>query len=80
MIKKYKFIYVKLGNAWQPWEKDGEFYEGGFVLDWAAEKMGFGQLTFYNKGDITECSTECMSKGFVKEALNFFYNNLKLVK
>jgi hypothetical protein len=78
MEKEYKFVYVRLSGTWQPWEKDGRKYDGGFTLDWAAENIGFGQLTFYNRPDETECYTECMSGAFVKAALDHFFTEMKL--
>jgi len=77
-MKEYKFIYVKLGDCWQPWEKDGEQYDGGFTLDWAAEGIGFGQLTFFKRADGCECYTECMSSEFVRAALDHFFKEMKL--
>lgn len=77
-MKKYKFMYVKLGDTWDPWEKDGRSNDGGFCLDWGAEDIGFGQLTFYKKDGKTICLTECMSEEFVKQAIDYFANSIKL--
>ena len=77
-MSKYDFLYVKLGNTWEAWEKDGRGNEGGFVLNWAAEGIGFGQLTFFKRGEETECYTECMSDEFVKAVIDYFFKEMKL--
>ena len=77
--KEYKFEYVMLGDSWQSWESDGGEMPAGFVLNWSAYDIGFGQLTFYRHGDKTECYTECMSPEFVKATLDHFFDSLVLV-
>jgi hypothetical protein len=58
-----KFVYVKLSED-QPM--------GGFILDWGAEKVGFGQITFYVKKKRLVCDTETMGPRFVKAAMLHF--------
>lgn len=70
--KKYDFLYVKLGYAFD--NQTGQ----GFVIQWACKGIGFGELTFIKAGDKVECETECMSAGFVKSVLDEFYRNLIL--
>jgi len=78
-MKEYKFIYVRLGDCWQPWDDENdEKQDGGFSLNWAAEGIGFGELIFFNRKDGCECYTECMSKEFVKAALDHFFSSVKL--
>ena len=77
--KTYKFKYVKLSSSWQPYEENGDKHYGGFTLNWGCENVGFGQLTFYNKNGKCECWTECMSKEFIKAALDYFFNTIKFV-
>lgn len=62
-----KFVYVKVGED-QP--------KGGFILDWGAEKVGFGQITFYvNSKKQLACDTEAMGADFVKSAMLHFLEN-----
>jgi hypothetical protein len=58
-----KFVSVKLS---------GDMPMGGFILDWQAEKVGFGQITFYTKNKILTCDTETMGAAFVKAAMLHF--------
>lgn len=62
-IDEPKFVYVKLDHVWGPFRNQivpgGN--EGGFVLKWGVEKVGFGELTFCLKTDgRVVCDTECM--------------------
>jgi hypothetical protein len=66
--ENYDFVYVKLGGAWEK----APHNDGGFILNWGVNNLGFGQLTFYNKDGKTTCETECMSKEFIKQALSYF--------
>lgn len=68
-----KFKYVVLSYAFS--NDAGE----GFVLDWAADEIGFGQLTFVKRDGKTICETECMSPKFVKEAMTHFIENVELL-
>lgn len=61
-----KFVYVKLGED-QPMD--------GLILDWGAEKIGFGQITFYPKDGRLICDTETMGADFVKAAMLHFLEN-----
>src|SRR4029078_11963766 len=38
--KNLKLVYVKVSE---------DVPKGGFILDWGAEGIGFGQITFYDK-------------------------------
>ena len=71
--KAYTFQYVRLGYAWQ---LDDQV---GFILKWAADNIGFGELTFIKDSNGTICETECMSKKFIKAALEHFLNTIELV-
>lgn len=64
------FVNVNIRNIWGPWKRrGGKGNEGGFTVGWGAEKIGFGELTFYVKGGKFFCQTECMSKSFIKKAI-----------
>jgi hypothetical protein len=66
---KYEFDYVRIGDVWN---RDGE---SGFTLNWAAFRMGFGQLIFYSKNGRTICETESMSREFINQAVEFWLDN-----
>lgn len=66
------FVSVKLEEAWGPWKRGKKGNQGGFILAWQAEKVGFGQITFCLKDGVAVCSTECMPKVFVRRALEHF--------
>lgn len=61
-----KFVSVKLSE---------DLPAGGFILEWQAEKIGFGQITFYVKNKQLLCDTECMGRDFVKAAMLHFLEN-----
>jgi hypothetical protein len=65
-VDRPKFVSVKIG-AGQP--------VGGFILEWQAEKVGFGEITFYVKNKQLLCDTECMGPAFVKAAMLHFLEN-----
>lgn len=68
-----KFVYAKLDRVWGPWKrKGGRGNDGGFVLRWGAEKVGFGEFTFYIKKKKVICETECMGQSFVRGAFEHF--------
>lgn len=49
------------------WSRGGK---GGFAVRWGANGVGFGEITFVlDKGQL-RCSSECMSRDFVKKALS----------
>lgn len=51
----------------------------GFTLAWGAQGVGFGQLAFYQgKDDKPHCSNECMSREFIRQALNKWVDELVL--
>lgn len=61
-IDEPKFVYVKLDRVWGPWKRrGGAGNNGGLVLAWGAEKVGFGELTICitQEGKVI-CDTECM--------------------
>ena len=74
--KNYKFKYVNLTDTWGESTADSDC---GFELSWAAEGIGFGQLTFVKKDGVAKCHTECMSKEFIRAALNHFLDSIELV-
>lgn len=50
----------------------------GFAIRWGAAGMGFGGVYFHvDKEGKTTVDTECMSKEFVKELLEYFVDNLE---
>ncbi len=67
-----KFVYVKYARGWGPWKRGKEGNQGGFVLSWGAEKIGFGETTFILKDKKIICETECMSEGFIRAAVDHF--------
>lgn len=85
-----EFLYVNIHNVWtktRSTEKgsEGDMLEGGFILDWGAKGMGFGQLEFRQFGpDVRnlkiECRTETMGEDFAKQALAFFAASMKVVE
>lgn len=54
-----KFVYVKMED-------------GYLVMQWGAEKVGFGEITFHTKEGKLHCDTETMGKDFVISAINHF--------
>ena len=43
---------------------------GGFVIQWSAERVGFGEVTIKMNADgSVQIDDECMGSGFVKEVL-----------
>lgn len=52
-----KFVYLKM-------EEDGYL-----CVQWGAEKVGFGEITFHTKDGKLYCHTECMGKDFVMAAM-----------
>lgn len=83
-----EFVYVNINHVWTKTtapDPDRGMLEGGFVLDWGAKKIGFGQLEFRQYGtDVKnlkiECRSEHMGPNFVKKALEFFVNSLTIVE
>lgn len=85
-----EFVYVNINHVWTKTRStdpasEGEMLEGGFVLDWGAKGLGFGQLEFRQFGpDVKnlkiECRTETMGEDFAKKALAFFANSIKVVE
>ena len=51
----------------------------GFVLSWAKDSIGFGEITFVKKDGKTICETEGMSPKFIKKALDHFINSIELI-
>ena len=70
-IKQYKFESVKLGGFFS---LKGE---EGFVLDWRAKGIGFGEISFCQYKNKTVCETESMSKDFIKQAVDFWLKSLE---
>lgn len=51
----------------------------GFILEWGAKGMGFGELTFVQKLDgKIECETECMGREFVEQAIAALLKKVKM--
>lgn len=58
--------------------KPGHTKHTGFVLQWAAKGIGFGEYTFIQKGDGTmECDTECSSGKFSQALLAEWLKRVK---
>lgn len=89
-LENPEFIYVNINHVWTKTRStdpvdEGLMLEGGFVLDWGAKGIGFGQLEFRQFGpDVKnlkiECRSEHMREDFVKKALAFFANSIKVVE
>lgn len=71
-IKNPKFVYVTM----QCWDKH-QGNDGGFVLQWGVEHLGFGEIAFYKKGSVIKCDTETMGKEFVQKALEHFLSTVE---
>lgn len=74
-----KFVYVKLDRVWGPWKDRNIGNDGGFVITWGAEKVGFGELTFCveKKGRRVVCDTECMGgQKWAKAVMAEFLKNI----
>lgn len=68
-----KFVYAKMGEVWGPGKKRGDKGNGGgFTVHWGAEKVGFGELTFWIKDGKVFCDTECMDALFVQQTMAHF--------
>jgi len=53
-----------------PFQPHGE-HQGGFVLRWGTQDIGFGEITFLNQADNTvKVHTECMSPAFVRRVVD----------
>jgi len=65
--KNPQFKYVEL----EVWDKHTG-NDGGFILNWGVEHLGFGQIAFYKKGSKIICDTECMGKEFVEKTIKHF--------
>lgn len=70
--RRPKFVYVKYARGWGPWKRGKDGNQGGFVLSWGAEKIGFGETTFILKNKKIICETECMSESFIRAAVDHF--------
>lgn len=70
-FKNPKFIYVNL----KTWIKH-EGNNGGFVLQWAAKRIGFGEISFIIGTDGKYyVDTEALSKEFCNKVLNKFFDS-----
>lgn len=79
--KKFNFSNVYLAYGWNHFgehrfpRKIAEESSGGFVLKWESD-LGFGELVFkVNENGNAVCHTECMTKEFVKQAIDFWLEN-----
>lgn len=69
-----------LSEIWGPWEQDGKKGQGGFVISWSAEGIGWGELTFSKKEDGTVvCDNEIMGAEFCKAVLSAFLDSTKML-
>jgi len=66
-----EFVYTEL----QTWDKHPH-NDGGFLLQWGAKGVGFGEFGFVKEGDKVVCYTECMSKEFIKKTVLHFLDNV----
>ena len=73
-MKNYNFTYVGLGDTWDKHEGN----DGGFVIEWSCENIGFGTLTFIKKDGQVICDTETMNKEFCKQALEEFFMKVEI--
>lgn len=70
--KNPQFKYVEL----ETWTKH-QGNDGGFILQWAVEHLGFGEIAFYKKGSKIICDTECMSREFVEKTIKAFLDKVE---
>jgi len=47
-----------------------DYREGLIDISWRTKTAGFGHLSFHNEGNDIICSSEGMSKDFIKTVLN----------
>lgn len=66
-----EFVYTEL----KTWEKHSH-NDGGFLLQWGAKGVGFGEFAFVKEDDRVICYTECMSKEFIKKTVLNFLDNV----
>lgn len=86
-LENPEFLYVNINAAWTT-KDDAEneaMLEGGFVLDWMAKKIGFGQITFIQSGpDVkslkVKCQSERMGREFVAKALAHLAKTIEIVE
>lgn len=69
-----EFVYTEL----QAWSKH-EGNDGGFLIQWGAKGIGFGEIAFVKEGDKIKCYTECMSKEFVKKTVLQFLDKVEYI-
>jgi hypothetical protein len=63
--KKYEFMEARVASAWSKNERD----DGGFAIDWAAKKCGFGGIEFTIENGKLYIDSEYMGRDFIKQCL-----------
>jgi hypothetical protein len=64
------FAEIRLESAWKKWRKGENGNNGGFMIRWGVQGIGFGEITIYlNRRGNLACRGEGMGKSFVKKAL-----------
>lgn len=79
-IDNPSFVYVKLERIWPKWKKGKAGNDGGFIVRWGAEKVGFGELSFYLKKGKLYCDTECMGTKFPKAVMAALMESVEYVQ
>lgn len=65
-MKQYNFLSCEI----VPWTAH-EGNDGGFLIRWSCENVGFGEVAFFNKDGQLFCDSECMSDEFVSQLLAY---------
>jgi hypothetical protein len=74
-MEKPKFVYCKMSRIWGPWKRGKRGNDGGFIVAWGAEKVGFGELSVCCKNGRMYADTEGMGAPFARLVLwNLFKN------
>ena len=69
-----EFVYSELGGTWK---ENKPHNDGGFLIQWGAKGVGFGEFAFVKEGDKVKCYTECMSKEFIRKTLLHFLESIE---
>jgi len=64
MSKQDKLIIREI-EIWGKYKRN----DGGFIVRWSKNGLGFGEASFYKKDNILHCNSEKMGKEFIKEIL-----------
>lgn len=70
-----KFVYCRVTEMWGPWKRGKNGNDGGFLVSWGAEKVGFGELSICMKKGNLCVDTEAMGPEFARRALWYLFKN-----